>query len=459
MTLTLDPTTLARHTISVPRYTSYPTVPEWKDELTGAQWTAALDEAPEKDVDLALYVHLPFCEKLCWFCGCNMIITHDRSKSETYLAHLEREIEQVAARRTSKRPVVQMHWGGGTPTYLNEAELTRLWDTLHRHFDFADEAEIGLEVDPRETPPEKVRHLRKLGFNRLSMGVQDFDAEVQTAVNRIQPEDMTRRVFDAAREVGLTGLNVDLMYGLPHQSAERFAKSVDIVIDMQPDRIALFHYAHLPKMIKHQKVIDEAALPTSDVKFRLFTQAVERFTAAGYDFIGMDHFARPDDELARARRDGTLKRNFNGYTTHKHTDLVGLGVTAISNVGRHYVQNVKDLREWSSIVDGGDLAPARACVMSDDDRLRRDVIYRLMCQGEVDPGAVERDWGIDFATYFADELRDVEIDRADGLLTGDRSRLELTPLGCVLMRNVARRFDAYTRRRRAGEGPEFSRST
>lgn len=456
--MNITPDVLKRFSINVPRYTSYPTVPEWQDAFSTTDvlehWSAQAVNGPP----LSLYVHIPFCMRLCLYCGCNIIITQKKSRAAEYLDYLDKEIDKAAATPLGKREVVQMHWGGGTPTYLNESELSRLSDKIRSRFKFAANAEVGIEVDPRETSPAKARHLGRIGFNRISMGLQDFDPDVQKAVQRIQPEDMTRAVVDAAREVGFKGLNIDLMYGLPLQTKDRFAKTLEAVLAMNPDRFALFHYAHLPQMIRHQKAIHENDLPSSDEKFAIFCLAVEKLAAAGYEFIGLDHFARPDDELAKARRDGSLNRNFQGYSTCRDADLLSFGVSAISNVANHYVQNRKDLAEYQREVGATGLAPWRGMRMSADDMMRRDLIYRLMCHGRLDKADVERRYGLVFDQAFAPELAEIAADAAEGLAVLTKDAIELTPLGVLFMRNVARRFDAYMRKKEPGRGPTFSKS-
>jgi oxygen-independent coproporphyrinogen III oxidase len=445
--LDLSPDALARYAISVPRYTSYPTVPEWTAQPSALEVREHFDRELESPPPLSLYVHIPFCMRLCLYCGCNIVITQNRSRAAVYLDHLEHELNAVAQTALGRRDVVQMHWGGGTPTYLAHDELSRLMHMIRSRFHFTAGAEIGIEVDPRETPPAKVEHLASLGFNRMSMGVQDFAPDVQKAVQRVQPEDMTRATFDTARAAGLRGLNIDLMYGLPLQTVAKFERTLAAVIDMRPDRIALFHYAHLPQMIKGQKGIDESQLPSSSEKLAIFGAAVGMLAAAGYEFIGLDHFALPDDELARARRDATLNRGFQGYTTHREVDLVGFGVSAISNVGRLYVQNKKELGDYQATVARDGLAPMRGAWMTAEDLLRRDVIYRLMCHGKLAKRAVSADHGIDFERHFAIELVELDRDRADGLVRLDGDQIELTPMGVLFMRNVARRFDAYLRQK------------
>lgn len=454
----LTPEMLKRFSIVVPRYTSYPTVPEWQTALAPKDIATHFQNSPVDGPPLSIYVHLPFCMRLCLFCGCNMIITQKKSRAAMYLDHLEHEIEAASKTPLGRREVAQMHWGGGTPTYLSEDELSRLNDMIRSRFKFRSDAEVGIEADPRETSKAKVAHLGKIGFNRLSMGVQDFDPEVQKAVQRIQPEAMTRETFDAARAAGMRGLNIDLMYGLPLQSAAKFEETLEAVLRMRPDRIALFHYAHLPAMIRHQKAIDEAELPSSDEKYAIFCNAADRLTAEGYDFIGLDHFAVPDDDLAVARRDGTLNRNFQGYTTWKYTDLLGFGVTAISNVGNLYVQNQKDLKTYEAGVDVDGYAPMRGFYMSPDDILRRDVIYQLMCQGRLSKAEVSAKHKIAFDSYFADEMKDVAADAAEGLATIEGDRIVLTHLGVLFMRNVARRFDKYLRAKSSDRGLTFSKS-
>jgi len=452
---------LRRYNVQGPRYTSYPTAPMWREELSARDYGAILEASASADepAPLSLYVHLPFCEKLCYFCGCTVVITGSRHVPESdYLDLLEREIDWVAARAIpggSSRRVVQLHWGGGTPTYFPPALLERLARRIFERFPLDPDAEIGIEVDPRVTTPEQLETLARLGFNRLSMGVQDFDPRVQAAINRIQPEADTRRLVEQARGLGFTSLNMDLIYGLPHQTPESFSATIDRVLAIGPDRLAVYSYANVPWMKKHQAIL-EPHLPSEGEKFEIFRTALSRFTAAGFEYIGMDHFARPDDELARARRDRTLHRNFQGYTTKAGTDLIGLGMSAIGSVGEHYVQNRRELPAYREAIEAGGAATFRGFRLSEEDRLRRAVIGSLLCHGVVVKGEIEQRFGIDFDAHFADAIRRLEPCEADGLVERTAESIRATPLGRVFLRNLAMPFDAYLEA--APEKPVFSKT-
>lgn len=453
---------LERYGTSAPRYTSYPTAIDWRHDLDPATYADRLAAAADVDGPLSAYVHIPFCEQLCLYCGCNVVITRDHGKSAPYLDTLDAEIAAVAATGIARRPVSQWHWGGGTPTFLSVDEMKRLFDAFTRRFTLAPDAEIAIEVDPRFTTVEQVETLGRLGFNRMSMGVQDFDPAVQKAVNRVQSIEATRAILDACRENGFRSVNIDLIYGLPHQHRTQFRKTLDTTLDMAPDRVALFHYAHVPWIRKHQEVMPADAFPSSDEKSEIFADAVEAFTGRGYRWIGLDHFAAPGDELAVARDGGTLDRNFMGYTTRRGTDLLPFGITSIGEVGGAFVQNAHTVDAWRSSVATRGTACERGHVLDADDRLRRDVILALMCNGRVDRASVEARHGVAFDTVFRRELSELAPLVDDGLVAFEDGAIVVTPLGQVFLRNVALPFDAYTRRRReAGEGTArtFSRTT
>jgi oxygen-independent coproporphyrinogen-3 oxidase len=409
---------------------------------------------------LSLYVHVPFCTSPCFYCGCNRIITRDKARGEAYLARLYREIALTAELFDRDREVVQLHFGGGTPNFLSPAQLRDVVDTLRSHFKFSDAADrdISIELDPRFVDAADIAALAKIGFNRASFGVQDFDPAVQEAVNRIQSVEQTRAVVDACRDNGFRSVNVDLIYGLPNQSPEGFARTLDIVADMRPDRVAVYGYAHMPHLFKPQKQLDASLLPSGETKLALLQLAIEKLGAAGYLYIGMDHFALPDDELALAQARGGLHRNFMGYTTHADSDLVGLGVSAISHIGDSFSQNPRDLPSWQIALDEGRLPVFRGMRMDEDDQLRADLIQSLMCQGEIPVAALERRYGIDFAEYF-----DASLDRLlplveDGLVRVEAERIVVTSRGRLLLRNIAMCFDRYLEQPAAVETPRFSRT-
>jgi len=448
---------LHRYNVPGPRYTSYPTAPVWKEDFGPREYQEVLTASgraahPEP---LSLYVHLPFCETLCFFCACTVVITGNHSVEDAYLSTLEKEISWAAERVGRGRPVVQLHWGGGTPTYFSPERLERLAEKLRGAFSLASDAEVGVEVDPRVTSREHLERLRDLGFNRLSMGVQDFDPRVQEAINRIQPYAETRRLVEIARELRFDSVNMDLIYGLPHQTPESFSATIDAVLAIGPDRLAVYSYANVPWLKKHQKLL-EGNLPGEGTKFEIFRTALERFTAAGFEYIGMDHFARPDDELARARRDRTLHRNFQGYTTKAGTDLIGFGMSAIGSVGAAYVQNRRELLPYRQAVEAGGTAVFRGFRLSEDDRLRRTVIGNILCHGVVVKREIEGAFGIAFDDYFSGALERLVPCVEDGLVELSREEVRATQLGRIFLRNLAMPFDAYLSA--AAERPIFSRT-
>lgn len=436
---------LRRYNVQGPRYTSYPTAPVWKENYGPKEYEAILEEsaAAPKPAPLSLYFHLPFCERLCYFCGCTVVITGSKHGLEhPYFDVLAREIDWVSERAGRERPVVQLHWGGGTPTYFPPGLLEKLGRRIRDRFRLAPDAEIGVEVDPRVTTRDHLQVVAALGFNRLSMGVQDFDPTVQKAVNRLQPYEATRRLVEEARGLGFQSINMDLIFGLPYQTPESFSATIDRVLEISPDRLAVYSYANVPWMKKHQNVL-LPHLPDEPTKFGIFRTALERFSDAGFEYIGMDHFARPDDELARARRDRTLHRNFQGYTTKAGTDLIGFGMSAIGSVGPHYVQNRRELSAYSEAVAAAGAAPFRGARLTADDELRRTVISNLLCHGVVIKREIEASFGIDFDATFAGALERLEPCAADGLVELSREEVRATPLGRVFLRNLAMPFDAY----------------
>ena len=443
----IDPDLLRRYDRPGPRYTSYPTAPQFSSafgegELREAAQASNGDPIPRR---LSLYVHVPFCQSPCFYCGCNRVITRDHGRSEGYLARLYREIDLASQLFDRDREVIQLHFGGGTPNFLTPAQLREVVECLRSHFHFSDDAsrDISIELDPRFVTPADVAELGRIGFNRASLGVQDFDPAVQQAVNRIQSVEETLAIIDACRGNGFKSVNVDLIYGLPKQTAEGFARTLDTVVAARPDRIAVYSYAHLPNLFKAQRQIEAADLPSPDAKLGLLQLAIDKLDAAGYQYIGMDHFALPDDELAQAQARGGLHRNFMGYTTHSDSDLVGLGVSAISHIGDSFSQNPRDLPSWQGAIDEGRLPVFRGMRLSEDDLLRADLIQQLMCQGEVPVAALERRYGIVFGSYFADALEKLRPLEADGLVRIEPDRIRVTSQGRLLLRNIAMCFDRY----------------
>ena len=461
-TLAFSADLLRRYDRPGPRYTSYPTAPQFhagfgERELREVATASNGDPIPRR---LSLYVHVPFCESPCFYCGCNRIITRDKARGEAYLARLYREIALTAGLFDRDREVIQLHFGGGTPNFLSPAQLRDVVDTLRSHFRFSDAADrdISIELDPRFVDADDIAALGRIGFNRASFGVQDFDPAVQEAVNRIQSVEQTRAVIDACRANGFRSVNVDLIYGLPKQRMEGFAATLDTVVAMRPDRVAVYGYAHMPHLFKPQKQLDASLLPSGETKLALLQLAIEKLTAAGYLYIGMDHFALPDDELALAQARGGLHRNFMGYTTHADSDLVGLGVSAISHIGDSFSQNPRDLPSWQAALDEGRLPVFRGMRMNEDDQLRADLIQQLMCQGEIPVAALERRYAIDFAEYFALALDRLAPLAEDGLVRVEEQRIVVTSRGRLLLRNIAMCFDHYLDQPATVATPRFSRA-
>ncbi len=431
-----------------PRYTSYPTAPHFNESFTHENYIDEIVKTNQGNhlPDLSLYFHLPFCDTLCYFCGCNMIVTRNRDRIRNYVKYLKLEIDLIRSHLSSERKVAQLHWGGGTPTHLNPDEINDLSSYINTHFEFNPDAETGCEIDPRELTREHLAALRNGGFNRISMGVQDFNKKVQKAVNRIQPEDMTRQVVAWVREMGFESINLDIMYGLPYQSAETFEKTIDRVVDINPDRIALFNFAYVPWLKKHQSLIKPDDLPTAEEKLNTLKMSIEKLTDAGYVFIGMDHFAKPEDELAVALREKKLYRNFQGYSTHAGADLYAMGATSISQFGRVYAQNYKKEKKYLAALDKNILPTARGYYLSDDDVLRRRVITKLMCDFELDFKSIENEFDIDVETYFNWGLGNLKEMIADDLVVIENRSLKVTPMGRMLIRNIAINFDGYIER-------------
>jgi oxygen-independent coproporphyrinogen III oxidase len=442
-----------------PRYTSYPTAVEFNDAFDEPAYRAQLAEIARTSTPISLYLHLPFCEERCSFCGCSVIITRKREVAAEYLTYLHRELTMLAEALGERRRVVQYHWGGGTPTYLSLSQIAALQAVVARHFDIEDGAEVAIEVDPRVTSAKQLALLRNLGFNRLSLGVQDFTPEVQEAVNRIQSEALTRTLFDAARDLGFESINIDLIYGLPLQTRASFGRTVEAVLAMRPDRVAVYSYAHVPWIRGHQKYLNPGDLPAAERKIELFVEATERFRAAGYEQIGMDHFAVPTDELALASAAGRLHRNFMGYTTRPAPDMLAAGVSGIGDVGGVFAQNTKKLSEYYTAIDAWRFPIERGYRLDADDHVRRFVITSLMCNFRVVSSEVESRFPIEFARYFAHELAELEESAvADGFVTIDDAALAVTPLGRLFVRNVAMVFDRHLRARAASTIPIFSRT-
>jgi oxygen-independent coproporphyrinogen III oxidase len=446
-----------RYNVPGPRYTSYPTAPEWLDSFGPVEFERSFDESnsAQPQRPLSLYMHLPFCDSLCLFCGCNVVINRNHEISHPYIQTLKQEIDRVASRLDRSRQIVQFHWGGGTPTYLSPAQLEDLFLYAKERFTFAQDAEIGLEVDPRVTSQDHVTALRRLGFNRISMGVQDFNPLVQKTIHRIQPYELTKDLVDSCRAQGYESINIDLIYGLPHQTSDTFADSVDKVIQLRPDRVAMFSYAHVPWLKKQQNSFAQF-IPQGMAKFQIFRAGIERFTRAGYFYIGMDHFALPEDELYAAQHNRTLHRNFQGYTTKAGCDLFAMGVSSISGLERVYAQNFRDLKDYYTAMEGGGLPTMRGVRLNDDDLVRRAVINRILCHCVVHKKEIEDAFNLDFDDYFADDLVRLESLEKDGLVRLTSDSLFITSLGRIFIRNAGMVFDKYLQKTQ--DRPLFSKT-
>ncbi|OOF37064.1 oxygen-independent coproporphyrinogen III oxidase [Rodentibacter heidelbergensis] len=447
-----DKELIRKYNQSGPRYTSYPTALEFHENYTNQDFIQAAERYPNRP--LSLYVHIPFCHQLCYFCACNKVITRHRHKADIYLDYLEKEIIS-RAQLFKGRKVTQIHWGGGTPTYLDEAQSARLMAMLKTHFSVAENAEISIEIDPRKIEISMLDHLRSIGFNRMSMGVQDFNKAVQKIVNREQDEDFIAALLKRAEELGFQSTNLDLIYGLPLQNVESFMFTLKKVIELNPDRLSIFNYAHLPSRVPGQAKIKEDQLPPPETKLTILQKTIETLAEAGYKFIGMDHFAKPSDELAIAQEQGVLHRNFQGYTTQEECDLLGLGVSSISLLGDTYAQNEKDLKTYYALVEKNGYALHKGLVLSEEDCLRRDVIKRLICNFKLDFSTIEKQYNIKFTEHFAEDLTLLQPLMNDGLIHQTEQGLVVSPQGRLLIRNICLCFDTYSRA--AAKRQQFSR--
>ena len=447
--IVFDADLIRRYDHAGPRYTSYPTAAQFHEGVSEDDYRKWAQHSNEDPIPrpLSLYFHIPFCDTVCFYCACTKVVTKNHDRATAYLDYLCREIALQSALFDADRKVEQLHWGGGTPTFLSTDQIRQLMDATRRHFSLLDDdaGEYSIEIDPRSVDGEKLRVLRETGFNRISLGVQDVNPEVQKAVNRLQSEELTRKVAGQARDLGFKSINMDLMYGLPYQTVASFEQTLDSVVDMNPDRIAVYNYAHLPKRFKPQRRIDELTLPSANDKLALLQHTIEHLTGAGYVYIGMDHFAKPDDELAIAQENGTLQRNFQGYSTHGDCDLVSMGMSAIGHVCDNYTQNVRDMDLYYEMLDAGKLPLDRGIELEPDDLLRRDIITRLICNFVLDIKTIEKKWHFDFATHFKPELEDLQKMQADGLLLLKDNVLRVLPAGRLLVRNICMVFDRYLR--------------
>ena len=443
--LVFDLDLIKRYDKAGPRYTSYPTALELHDGFTEAHYREEIVKSNALGGPLSLYFHIPFCDTVCFYCACNKIVTKNRQHAEPYLANLLKEIALQGGLFDSNRVVNQLHWGGGTPTFLNAQQMQQLMDATRQHFSLKedDTGEYSIEIDPRETNSETIKHLRSLGFNRISLGVQDFDPAVQKAVNRLQTEAQTFGVLEQARAEGFRSTNIDLIYGLPLQTVESFSKTLDRVLQVSPDRFSIFNYAHMPTRFKTQRQINDADMPNAKVKLDILQMVGQTLLAAGYVYIGMDHFAKPDDELAIAQREGKLYRNFQGYSTHSDCDLIGFGVTSIGRVGDVYSQNVKDLESYDQLLSQDKLPVFKGVTLDEDDKCRAEIITQLICNFQLTFSQIERVYAISFDEYFRAEIEALKPMEEDGLLNLTEEGIEVLSAGRFLIRNICMVFDKY----------------
>lgn len=434
---------ISRYNLSGPRYTSYPTALQFSDAFQTSDYQHAVKQVSE-EAPLSIYLHIPFCATLCYYCACNKVVTKDRNKSLTYTNYLKREIA-IHAKQLGGRKVTQIHWGGGTPTFLSHAEMAAIIECLHHHFELApkSEGEYSIEVDPRAVNDRSMEFLAELGLNRLSVGVQDFDPKVQKAVNRIQSFELTEKVIQQARKNGFTSINIDLIYGLPYQTEQTFRETLDKVMRLSPDRLSIFNYAHLPMHFKSQASMPTQALPSAEEKLQILEYTVNFLTSNGYVHIGMDHFAKPEDELAIAQRDEHLHRNFQGYSTHSECELLAIGVSGISKISDAYFQNEKELASYYKALDNSKVPLWRGVTLSKDDHIRRDVIMQLICHFHLAYKTIEDEYQISFADYFREEMLRLKAFEEDGLVSVCQEGIEVAPLGRLLVRNICTVFDRY----------------
>ena len=441
-TLNVDLELVRKYNVAGPRYTSYPPATKFTEDVTWNQLATKIEANNREPRDLSVYFHIPFCETLCWFCGCTTVITLNHSQGMAYVESLGREVTRMAPLLNRERQVVQLHFGGGSPTFLRPDEIRRLGEIIHEHFTFSPDIEASVEVDPRRLTRDHLVALREIGFNRASMGVQDFNPQVQEAIHRIQPREMTQQAMDWMRELGYNSINLDLIYGLPFQTPESFNETLDIVLTLKPDRLAVFSYAHVPWIKPSQKILEQKILPTPESKLEVLKLVIERLTANDqYVYIGMDHFARPADELAVAQRQKKLQRNFQGYSTRAGSDIYAFGMSGVSQVPDAYWQNEKELPKWQAAVDAGNTPLHKAYFLTDEDKIRRETIMRTMCDLSLDFPSMSRKLGIQFEQYFANELAALEPFATDGLVKRLATGLEVTDAGRLFIRNIAMCFD------------------
>lgn len=448
---------IKRHDLAGPRYTSYPTALQFDNQLNADAFIESAKQSLDQTQPLSLYFHIPFCAHVCYYCACNKVITRQRERSEPYLSTLFKEMAFMAEHFSQDRQVNQLHWGGGTPTFLNDSQITRLMDKTRELFNLRDDdlGDYSIEIDPRECSPQTLVTLRKVGFNRISLGVQDVQHKVQAAVNRIQSTEQTVAIIQQAKELGFKSINIDLIYGLPHQTEQSFAETLAVVTKMSVDRLSIFNYAHMPDRFRSQRHIQQQDLPSPAQKLAIQQQTIDQLQRAGYQYIGMDHFAKPQDELSKAQSSGQLHRNFQGYTTHSDCDLVAMGVSAISQIGDIYYQNSHDLTTYTQLIEAQQCAVVRGVSLSDDDKIRRDLITQLICHFSLDIDAFSQKHQLNFSHYFADEIDELKLLAHDKLLSIDQQSIQISAAGRILVRRICMVFDAYIDREKLKQS--FSR--
>ena len=456
--VTFNKELIRRYDTFGPRYTSYPTAVEFSTNFNDEDymdWAAKSNDDPIP-TSLSLYLHIPFCDTICYYCGCSKIITKDKSKADPYIQLLKKEIKLQGALFAKDRQVSQIHWGGGTPTFLNDKQIYEIIECIRENFNVPanNKIEFGIEVDPRTVDEQRLKNLSNLGFNRISFGVQDFDSNVQKSVNRVQDTEQIKQHIIDARKFQFQSINIDLMYGLPNQTMHSFSETLDTTIKLDPDRIAVYNYAHLPEMFKPQRRIDENELPSPEEKLNILHLCIDKLQNAGYVYIGMDHFAKESDTLVEAQQHGTLQRNFQGYSTNADCDMIAMGITAISRIGDNYSQNVRTIDEYESYLSQNKIPVFRGIELEDDDRLRREIINQLMCNNKLDIIKLEKKWGINFSSYFKSTIKNLQSMADDGLLKIEKSKITITTTGRILARSICMQFDRYLQEK---DGKRFSK--
>ncbi|MFV9614718.1 MAG: oxygen-independent coproporphyrinogen III oxidase [Gammaproteobacteria bacterium] len=442
-----DKELIRRYDTFGPRYTSYPTAVQFTSEFRLEDYLGGVKHSNEDPIPspLSLYLHIPFCDTICYYCGCSKVITKDKSKAAHYIDLLKQEIKLQGALFAKDRVVTQIHWGGGTPTFLSDKEIYEIIDCIRDNFNVPadNEVEFGIEVDPRTVDQQRLKNLNNLGFNRISFGVQDFDSSVQKAVNRVQSNEQIKQHIDDSRKLHYQSINIDLMYGLPGQSVHSFSQTLDTTIELSPDRIAIYNYAHLPEMFKPQRRINEDELPSAEEKLNILQLCIDKLQNAGYVYIGMDHFAKASDDLVKAQQEGSLHRNFQGYSTHADCDMIAMGITAISRIGDNYSQNVRTIDEYENLLKQNKIPVFRGIELENDDILRREIINQLMCNNSLDIIKLEKKWGINFQNYFKSSIENLQKMADDGLLNIEKTKISVTTSGRLLARSICMQFDRY----------------